>query len=200
MGEDLPSVKAGKPYQIIGFQNAVTDFSTVAYPAGPWACDTCHDPKFGATQANAYLTQPNRAACGACHDNVNFATGENHANLPQVSDNQCSTCHIPKGELPYDVPFRVRTSAAGREYSGPDPEANKDFVPGMVFDNLQVQNGTAGNKPTITFTLKDFSGNGDRPRFPEGFAKPPRGRHGWSDHRLRLHEFRFGRHHGRIRQ
>ena len=33
------------------------------------------------------------------------------------------------------------------------------FIPGMIFGNLQVTNGTAGNKPTITFTLKDKAGN-----------------------------------------
>ena len=32
MGNQLPSVKAGGKYQIVGFQNAVSDFSTVGFP------------------------------------------------------------------------------------------------------------------------------------------------------------------------
>ena len=97
MGADLPSVKAGKPYQIIGFNQSVADWSTVGYPADVRRCETCHDQKSGAAQATAFLTKPTRAACGSCHDNVNFATGDNHVGGPQVSDNQCATCHTPTG-------------------------------------------------------------------------------------------------------
>ena len=139
MGEELPSVQAGKPYQIIGFGNAVHDFSTVVFPADVRHCEACHKgvdeqqanavalarqaatadrggiqrqratltPRPDqATQANFYLMKPSRRACGACHDNVNFATGENHAGLPQISDNQCSNCHIPEGELEFDLSIK----------------------------------------------------------------------------------------------
>lgn len=154
MGEKLPSVIAGTPYQIAGYQGAISDFSTVALPSDQGQCQICHDAKYGAKQANLYLTQPNRAACGACHDNVNFATGENHVDLPQLDDNQCANCHIPQGELPLDASIlgaHINTDA------GLIPDT-QDFVPGMVFDNLVVTNGTAGTKPTIAFTLKDKSG------------------------------------------
>jgi len=72
-------------------------------PADVRRCEVCHDPKSGAAQATAYLTKPTRVACGACHDDVNFATGANHAGGPQISDNQCATCHIPVGELDFDA-------------------------------------------------------------------------------------------------
>ena len=32
-GSSLPSVKSGTPYQIIGYQNSVADYSTVVFPA-----------------------------------------------------------------------------------------------------------------------------------------------------------------------
>jgi OmcA/MtrC family decaheme c-type cytochrome len=102
MGSQLPSVRAGKPYRVIGFQQRVFDYSTVVFPADARNCTFCHEQNTGAAQASAFL-KPNRAACGACHDNVNFETGENHANLPQLSDNMCSTCHIPQGELEFDL-------------------------------------------------------------------------------------------------
>ncbi len=153
MGNQLPSVKAGGKYQIIGFNNGVSDWSTVALPTDPGQCTVCHDQKNGAAQAQAYL-KPNRAACGACHDNVNFATGLNHVNLPQVSDNNCATCHIPQGELPLDA------SIMGAHINPATlmPET-QDFVPGIIVDNVKVANGTAGSKPTVTFTLKDKAGN-----------------------------------------
>ena len=150
-GSSLPSVQKGTPYQIIGFNNAVTDYSTVSFPAGPGAsnCDFCHEQTTGAAQKDAYL-KPNRAACGACHDDVNFATGQGHADLPQISDNQCSTCHIPKGELEYDI------SIQGAHLQTYDSTQN----PGLVFNITKVDNGSAGKKPTVTFTLKNFKGDG----------------------------------------
>ena len=58
MGSSLPSVIAGTPYQIIGFQNSVNDFSKVVDPAMAQRCTVCHDQTTGAAQATAYLTQP----------------------------------------------------------------------------------------------------------------------------------------------
>ena len=152
MGSQLPSVIAGKPYQIIGFNQAVSDWSTVVLPSDPRRCVFCHEPTqvTGAAQANNWLTNPSRDACGSCHDNVNFATGLNHVNLPQVSDNQCTQCHIPQGELEFDASIKgahtVPTESATR--------------PGIVANILKVDNGVAGKAPTVTFTVKDFAGNG----------------------------------------
>jgi OmcA/MtrC family decaheme c-type cytochrome len=62
MGSSLPSVKAGKPYQIIGFSPTPVDWSTVVYPADARRCETCHRQDVKAAQATAYLTTPTRAA------------------------------------------------------------------------------------------------------------------------------------------
>jgi OmcA/MtrC family decaheme c-type cytochrome len=150
MGRQLPSVVAGKPYQIIGNAQRVSDWSTVGFPADPRRCDACHEPqsKTGAAQGDAWLKNPNRAACGACHDNVNFATGANHVNLPQISDRECSNCHIPQGELEFDA------SIKGAHTVPAETTAN----PGMVVTLVKVDNGVAGKAPTITFTLKNFKG------------------------------------------
>ncbi len=147
-GSTLPSVQAGKPYQIIGFNQGVSDWSDVVFPADVRRCEVCHDQKSGAKQATAYMT-PSRAACGACHDNVNFATGDNHVNLPQVNDNQCSNCHTPQGELEFDASIKGAHTI---------PTQSTTF-PGLVINILKVDSGTAGSKPAITFTLKDTGGN-----------------------------------------
>ena len=149
MGSSLPSVQGGKPYQIIGFNNSVADYSTVVFPADARRCEFCHEQNTGAAQATAYLN-PSRVACGACHDNVNFASGENHVNLPQTSDNLCGNCHQPQGDLEFDASIKgahtIETESATR--------------PGVVVDILKVDNGAAGQSPTVTFTVKDFQGNG----------------------------------------
>jgi OmcA/MtrC family decaheme c-type cytochrome len=149
MGEELPSVQAKKPYQIVGNGQRVSDWSSVVFPAGAQRCEFCHEQNTNAAQKDAYL-HPTRAACGSCHDNVNFATGENHANLAQVSDNQCSTCHTVQGELEYDVSIKGAHVV----------EALSSQNPGYIVNITKVENGTAGKKPTITFTMKDAKGKG----------------------------------------
>ena len=150
MGSELPSVQAGGKYQIIGFNQSVSDWSTVNLPSDPRRCAFCHESTTGAAQQDAWLKNPSRAACGSCHDDVDFATGKNHVNLPQVTDNQCSTCHVPKGELEFDA------SIQGAHVYPQESAAN----PGLVLKVTKVDNGGAGQKPTVTFTVKDFAGNG----------------------------------------
>ena len=155
MGSQLPSVIAGVPYQIIGFNQSVADWSTVVLPSDPRRCAFCHESSTGAAQANAWLLNPTRAACGSCHDDVNFDTGKNHSgsNLPQVSDNQCAQCHIPQGELEFDA------SIMGAHTYPQESTAN----PGLVLKILKIDGGAAGQKPTVTFTVRDSKGNGVQP-------------------------------------
>jgi OmcA/MtrC family decaheme c-type cytochrome len=148
MGSQLPSVIAGKPYQIIGFQGAVNDWSTVVMPSNPARCEVCHEQKSGATQAAAYLTKPSGAACGACHDNVNFTTGANHAGGPQVSDNQCATCHVAQGELEFDASVK----------GGHTVPTESTMLSGLVVELTRVDDGIAGKKPVVSLTVKDKNG------------------------------------------
>lgn len=143
MGSQLPSVIAKGKYAI-----GSTDWSTVVLPSDPRRCAECHDATTGAAQADAWYKNPTRAACGSCHDDINFATGLNHVSLPQVDDNQCAGCHIPKGELDLDASIQgahvIPLESATR--------------PGIAITLVKVDNGAAGQKPTITFTLKDSAG------------------------------------------
>lgn len=145
-GHDLPSVVAGNPYVIIGNQQSVHDFSTVAFPADVRQCTVCHanDGK------DEYLLNPTRRACGSCHDDVNFATGENHVGLPQVSDNQCSQCHIPEGELEFDA--SITGAHTVERYS--------KTLAGLKFQIFGVQDTAPGQQPIISFGVTDKS---DRP-------------------------------------
>ena len=226
MGAQLPSVIAGTPYQIIGFNNAVNDFSNVVFPANIENCQMCHEvsayprkstvgiayaqaglppsplnvdannnviagsnnsdtpaapPYPGSADSTAgpagatvvpvsasafsipggltepppvnsswWLTRPTAAACGACHDDVNFQTGKNHPGGPQPNDDLCSICHIPQGELPLDA------SILGAHTI---PLWTPGVTPGVVFQLTNVTGGTAGKSPTVTFSIKDYSGN-----------------------------------------
>jgi OmcA/MtrC family decaheme c-type cytochrome len=139
-----------KPYQISGFGGAISDWSTVVYPADVRRCETCHRQDVKAAQATAYLANPTRVACGSCHDDVNFATGDNHAGGPQFDDNLCANCHIPQGEIDFDASIKGAHTV---------PTDSK-MLSGLVVNLTKVTNGTAGSKPVVTFTVQDGSGNG----------------------------------------
>ena len=146
MGKNLPSVIAGTPYRI-WHRGAWSDFSDVGFPSGVDELETCQVCHQKAPQAGNYATVPTRAACGACHDNVNFATGLNHVNLPQVNDNQCTQCHKPSG-AEFDASINGAHTVATRSTQ----------LPGVVLAITAVANAKPGQKPSVTFTVKDKSG------------------------------------------
>lgn len=152
-GASLPSVKAGGKYQVNGFAG-LTDFSKINIPSngGVANCSVCHrvdpDEKKRPVQAMSFLTNPSRANCGSCHDDVNFATGAGHRNLVQTTDANCSRCHIPQGDSEYDASI-----------SGAHTIANfSQTLTGMVLQITAVDDGSAGKRPVVTFTVKDRVG------------------------------------------
>jgi OmcA/MtrC family decaheme c-type cytochrome len=144
-GADLPSVQAGTPYQIIGFQQTVADYSTVRLPQDIRNCATCHT----GSQATTYLTRLSRAACGSCHDNVNFATGQNHASIPQTNDNLCQACHQPTSDTEFDI------SVAGSHVI---PTKSRQ-LPGVNYQIVRVENTNPGQNLSVIFNVKDAAGN-----------------------------------------
>ncbi len=86
-GHELPSVVAGGKYQIIGFNQAVVDFSETRFPRDIRACTTCH------TAGSAHLAKPAVLACTGCHDTTSLAVGTvTHAGGAQTDD-KCTVCH-----------------------------------------------------------------------------------------------------------
>jgi OmcA/MtrC family decaheme c-type cytochrome len=145
MGANLPSVKAGTPYRI-WHRGAWSDFSNVLFPSGTdelQTCTVCHQN--GAPQADNYKTSPTRAACGACHDDVNFATGKNHsqAQIVQLDDKSCGLCHIPQGSIEFDNSVLGAHTVATRSTQ----------LPGVKFAIVSVTNAKPGQSPTVTFTV-----------------------------------------------
>ncbi len=150
-GEMLPSVLAGTPYQIIGFQQTVVDFSTVAFPQDIRNCTTCHAPP--ATQAFNWSTYPSRAACGSCHDDVNFVTGENHPGLAQADDSKCASCHRPQGDREWDASVQGAHTVPYKSTQ----------LKGLNSKILSVSNAVPGQSPTVTFQITQDDGTAVAP-------------------------------------
>jgi len=153
MGASLPSVVAGSQYIPAINSHGTFNYSTVVFPADPGdprRCEVCHSQTTGATQATAFLLNPSMAACGACHDNVNFATGLNHPGGIQTNDSLCADCHIPQGEMDFDA------SILGAHVA---PTAST-LLSGLAVSIAKVTNSTAGSAPVVSFTVLNTVGQG----------------------------------------
>ena len=145
MGSSLPSVIAGKPYQIIT-THGTSDFSTVAFPMDIRNCTACHK---GTTQPLNHLLNPTRDACGSCHDDINWTTGQNHVAGAQKDDKQCAVCHQPDGQGEYN--------AAVKDAHVPEYKSQQLVNP--VLTILSVTNTAPGQKPVVQFQIKDKNKN-----------------------------------------
>jgi OmcA/MtrC family decaheme c-type cytochrome len=167
MGVDLPSVAAGTNYYIFGFQNSISDFSAVVYPqtdasdnnsavsgSGTRFCTTCHTPNdVNAPQSGNYAAAPSSAACGSCHDDVDFATGQNHSAANIVAtDADCITCHGPTSTIDAGA---IQVVAA---HTLPVDAAAQKFA----YRILGVANTAPGQTPSVTLEVVDPT-NGDAP-------------------------------------
>jgi OmcA/MtrC family decaheme c-type cytochrome len=152
-GANLPSVKAGTPYQIIGFGQAVVDFSTVKFPAGNTLnnCAFCHegtDATKKPAQSAVWYTNPSRAACGSCHDSIDWTSGQNHKGGAQADDSACSSCHVPDSGLEFDASIKGAHVVP----------AQSRQLKGLSASVVKVTNATPGKSPTVTFAIKNGDG------------------------------------------
>jgi OmcA/MtrC family decaheme c-type cytochrome len=159
-GNALPSIQTasvpnttptlGIGYWIVGYMESLNNFNTVVFPQDTRNCTTCHVQNVPTlTEAINYESVPTAEACGACHDNVNFATGANHSSSIVANDAQCSTCHGPTSGLDNG---QLQVVAA-------------HVIPEMVFQKrisyniIKASNTGPGQKPVIQFSVTDPTNN-----------------------------------------
>ncbi|MDH5246524.1 MAG: OmcA/MtrC family decaheme c-type cytochrome [Betaproteobacteria bacterium] len=134
-----------KPYYIVGYGGNVYDYSHIVWTQDIRNCQTCHEESDSDTpDASNWRTVQNAAACGTCHNNVNFETGEGHAAGP-VRDDSCVTCHGPDstiggGAYRVEVVHRIPTVEAGKQFQ---------------FNVLSVTNTAPGQFPVVKFSVTD---------------------------------------------
>jgi len=147
MGANLPSVQAGIPYQIIGFRNSVHDYSEVVMPQDIRNCTTCHPAD--ASEGHIWMTNPSREACGSCHDNIDWITGEGHRAGPAEDDSRCGVCHTPEGDEEFDI------SIVGAHTI---PTKSRQLA-GLNMEILSATNTGPGENMTVEFTLSNDDGS-----------------------------------------
>ena len=155
-GEELPSVIAGTPYQIIGFGGNVHDFSTVVFPQDIRNCTKCHNdslpgapnPLPGGT--GGYWTRASLEACGSCHDDIDFNgdtldTNDDHAGGFYDDDSLCQVCHRSAGFA----------GSVEESHEIPEQEEATKF-------EFNIHDVTGGDTPVIEISVSDPT-NGDAP-------------------------------------
>ncbi|MGA7415851.1 MAG: OmcA/MtrC family decaheme c-type cytochrome [Bryobacteraceae bacterium] len=155
MGSSLPTVIAGQPYYFGSSPTSGSNFSTVVFPSDVRYCTQCHGPN--ATQSSTYKTEPTRAACGSCHDNVNFLATcpagsdpnlcTNHP-VVETDDSKCATCHQSKETTEFDL------SVPGAHTI----QTNSTQLTGVKFA-LASATGASNMPVTVNFSVTDNSGN-----------------------------------------
>ena len=139
-GANLPSVQAGTPYVFCGSTSCNDDFSDVEWPQDTRNCTKCHNPA-DANTPDAYLfyDKPTMLACASCHDDVNFATGENHPGGVQTDNSQCTICHSTNGFAGSVAQSHVIPSKVAAQF--------------YKWNILSITNTAPGSKPTIVFSV-----------------------------------------------
>lgn len=91
----IHKIHAGEFLKLKGkYAGMGTEINEFNFPQDLRNCTKCHSK---AAKADNWMQKPSRRACGSCHDNVNFATGQGHGplNLQMQNDNVCNLCHDP---------------------------------------------------------------------------------------------------------
>ena len=148
LGADLPSVQAGTPYLIYGFQDRPHDYSNTRYPGDIRNCSKCHGGNATgaettvATDAGDNWSEfATREACGSCHDDLDFTI---HLG-GQPDDSNCMSCHQTSG-----VAGSIRERHRNLAY-----EAASSFEPRI----LSITNTAPGEFPEISFAIVDPAAN-----------------------------------------
>jgi OmcA/MtrC family decaheme c-type cytochrome len=153
-GKLLPSVKAGKPYLLVGAGQRVADYTNLRYPQVVTTegtlkdfrnCQACH--LNASAQKDNWKNFPATAPCLACHDNVDLKTGQNHLVGPQA-EGTCLGCHQAEG------PEFGPSIAGAHTFPGWSTQ-----LAGIVFDILSVEGTMPGQNPTVTFSVKNQRGD-----------------------------------------
>jgi OmcA/MtrC family decaheme c-type cytochrome len=146
-------IELANGYFIVGFGGSVIDYSEVVFPQDVRNCQTCHDESNPNTpDAGLWLDVANRAACGSCHDDIDWDNGGHPGNLTFTDDTQCLDCHGPNATVNNG---EVRTEIA---HLIPADIASEAFQ----YNIIDAMNTGVGETPTVMFSVTDPT-NGDAP-------------------------------------
>ena len=150
-GAELPSVKVGGEYAIWGFRDTKHDFSEVQFTRDIRDCQICHagtatakEGQIPTAQGDNWSEYASRAACGSCHDDVDFTQ---HFGGQTDAEN-CMSCHAVNGAAGSIASRHIDTEAAAQ----------------ALFETriLSIANSGPGDRPMVDFEVVNPEANDAR--------------------------------------
>lgn len=133
-------------YAIWGYRDTKHEWWKAGFPAVLANCQKCHTGT--GAQVDSWKTNPTRAACGSCHDTVDFDTGAGHLGGAQPDDAGCATCH---GATTGWAPI-----VAAHDWTTKDPRNVPEFDVALSLSApANGQYFVAGEAPVVTVVLTD---------------------------------------------
>jgi OmcA/MtrC family decaheme c-type cytochrome len=167
-GVNLPSVKGGTPYHIVGYANQDHDYSDVTFPQAMENCTACHQ---GGADSDHWKTRFSRDACTSCHDRTNFAATTppgftDHTAGAMDTDNDCAGCHhegrahigpyvvdVTQVHIPQDQ-YPLRDENASDDPTGGHSYGDVISVAPELSGTIESVTGVQdGQTPVVTFTV-----------------------------------------------
>jgi len=131
-------------YAIWGDDDIEHTWWNVEYPAIIENCTKCHQGP--GKDVDNWKTVPSAAACGSCHNDIDFVAGINHE--VAINDNECADCHKPSGDADAVVD--------SHDWMTRDPRNIQEFDVELAVST--PANGThfiAGESPVVSIALRE---------------------------------------------
>jgi OmcA/MtrC family decaheme c-type cytochrome len=123
-------------------------YNETLFPQDIRNCTKCHDASDTSTvktaQGDNWKNVPNRLACGACHDGIDFATGkgvtiadaakgltsspQGHAGGAQADDSVCALCHKPSAIDTAHLPVTPPNEQSALHVAGGNSNTNAAWI------------------------------------------------------------------------
>jgi OmcA/MtrC family decaheme c-type cytochrome len=157
-GPMIHGIHTGRVFEELG------DFSDVTYPQDIRNCAKCH----AGADGDHWNTRPTMTACGSCHRDVDFATGDGHPIGGVQEDNQlCAQCHPPTGNIAPIVPAHLTENSTPNNPDVPGGLVNFEYV-------LEEVTVNANNEPVVKFHINVDGEPLDLSTYPPvGFSRGP---------------------------
>ncbi len=136
-------------YAIWGYRDNKHSWWKVGFPAVIRNCTKCHQGS--GDDVDNWKEVPSRAVCGSCHDEVDFASGTNHAGGPQANDDTCTACHAASGTGGF-----APSVTEAHDWTTKDERNIPEFEVDLSVST--PANGThfvAGESPVVTIVIND---------------------------------------------
>lgn len=135
-------------YAIWGNGNNKHEWWDVGFPAVIENCTKCHQGS--GENVDNWKRVPSRAACGSCHDDIDWTRDADHEGGVQLNDNDCVTCHKDSGG------GLGKSVAEAHDWAQHDERNIPEFTVDLTVST--PANGThfvKGEAPVVTVVLKE---------------------------------------------